>query len=231
MQIEFQLERRIGALSENPSGYTKELNVVAWDEKYTKYDLRTWNPNGKPGKGITLTRKTEEKLAKVSRQAEELSMQLAGAAESKKIVEAMSSQRDVLVAEAEELRKSLYNREQETAILEERIKELEEQLKQPVTVATKTEIVEKVPEAVTQELEELRSKLAESENDAGAQKEALELKVEIWAVLNGINKLLEHLDKVQDGKRGAGVCKALASALAQSQNQIAKRLAKFEQEA
>lgn len=67
--------------------------------------------------------------------------------------------------------------------------------------------------------------------DAGAQKEALELKVEIWAVLNGINKLLEHLDKVQDGKRGAGVCKALASALTQSQNQITKRLAKFEQEA
>lgn len=147
-----------------------------------------------------LTRKTEEKLAKVSRQAEEL-------------------------------RKSLYNREQETAILEERIKELEEQLKQPVTVATKTEIVEKVPEAVTQELEELRSKLAEVQSDAGAQKEALELKVEIWAVLNGINKLLEHLDKVQDGKRGAGVCKALASALSQSQNQITKRLAKFEQEA
>lgn len=158
------------------------------------------------------------------------SMQLAGAAESKKIAEAMSSQRDVLEAEAKELRKSLYNREQETAILEERIKELEEQLKQPVTVATKTEIVEKVPEAVTQELEELRSKLAESENDAGAQKEALELKAEIWAVLNGINKLLEHLDKVQDGKRGAGVCKALSSALAQSQNQIAKRLAKFDDE-
>lgn len=171
-----------------------------------------------------LTRKTEEKLAKVS-------MQLAGAAESKKIVEAMSSQRDVLVAEAEELRKSLYNREQETAILEERIKELEEQLKQPVTVATKTEIVEKVPEKVMQELKELREKLAETQSDAGAQKEALELKVEIWAVLNGINKLLEHLDKVQDGKRGAGVCKALASALTQSQNQITKRLAKFEQEA
>ena len=162
--------------------------------------------------------------------AEQL-LQLAGAAESKKIAEAMSSQRDVLEHEAEELRKSLYNREQETAILEERIKELEEQLKQPVTVATKTEIVEKVPEEVMQELKELREKLAETQSDAGAQKEALELKVEIWAVLNGINKLLEHLDKVQDGKRGAGVCKALASALAQSQNQITKRLAKFEQEA
>lgn len=44
MEIEFKLERRIGALSENPSGYTKELNVVVWDEKYTKYDLRTWTP-------------------------------------------------------------------------------------------------------------------------------------------------------------------------------------------
>ena len=177
-----------------------------------------------------LTRKAEEKLAKVSRQAEELGMQLADAAESKKIAEAMSSQRDALEAEAKELRKSLYNREQETAILEERIKELEEQLKQPVTVATKTEIVEKVPDAVAQELEELRNKLAESENDAGAQKEALELKVEIWAVLSGINKLLERLDKVQDSKRGAGVCRALASALTQSQKQITKRLAKFEQE-
>ena len=62
MQIEFKLERRIGALSENPSGYTKELNLVVWDEKYTKYDLRTWNPNGKPGKGITLTRAEAEKL-------------------------------------------------------------------------------------------------------------------------------------------------------------------------
>lgn len=177
-----------------------------------------------------LTRKTEEKLAKVSRQAEELGIQLADAAESKKIAEAMSSQRDALEQEAKELRKSLYNREQETAILEERIKELEEQLKQPVTVAAKTEIVEKVPEEVAQELQELREKLAETQSDAGAQKEALELKVEIWAVLSGINKLLEHLDKVQDGKRGAGVCKALASALTQSQNQITKRLAKFEQE-
>lgn len=177
-----------------------------------------------------LTRKTEEKLAKVSRQAEELSIQLADAAESKRIAEAMSSQRDVLEAEAKRLRESLCNRERETGILEERIEELEKQLKQPVTVATKTEIVEKIPDAVAQELEELRSKLAESKNDAGAQKEALELKVEIWAVLSGINKLLEHLDKVQDSKRGAGVCRALASALTQSQNQIAKRLEKFEQE-
>lgn len=65
MKIDFKLERRIGALSENPSGYTKELNVVVWDEKYTKYDLRTWNHNGKPGKGITLTKEELKKLYKL----------------------------------------------------------------------------------------------------------------------------------------------------------------------
>ena len=64
MQINFKLERRIGALSESSSGYTKELNVVIWDEKYTKYDLRTWNPNGKPGKGITLTKEEKKSHGK-----------------------------------------------------------------------------------------------------------------------------------------------------------------------
>lgn len=152
------------------------------------------------------------------------------AAENKKMAEALSSQRDALETEAKELRKSLEGKKQETSVLEERIKDLEEQLKQPVTVATETKIVEKVPEAVAQELEQLRTKLAEAQTGAAEQKEALELKVEVMAVLSGINKLISSLDKVSDGKRGAGVCKALQSMLAQSQAQITKRLEKFEQE-
>lgn len=150
------------------------------------------------------------------------------AAENKKMAEALSSQRDALEAEAKELRKSLEGKEQETSVLEERIKDLEEQLKQPATVATETKIVEKVPEAVAQELEELRTKLAAAQAGAAERKEALELKVEVMAVLSGINKLISSLDKVSDGKRGAGVCKALQSMLAQSQAQITKRLEKFE---
>lgn len=176
-------------------------------------------------KELTMAKEKAEKKANVSA---ELAQE---AAENKKLADALGSQRDALEAETKELRKNLSDKEQETADLEEHIKELEEQLKQPVTVATETKIVEKVPEEVTQELKELREKLALAQEGTAAQKEALELKVEIWAVLNGINKLLEHLDKVQDSKRGAGVRKALESALTQSQNQIAKRLEKFEQEA
>ena len=62
MQINFKLERRIGALSESSSGYTKELNVVVWDEKYVKYDIRTWEPAGKPGRGVTLTLEEAKEL-------------------------------------------------------------------------------------------------------------------------------------------------------------------------
>lgn len=39
--------------------------LPATHEKYTKYDLRTWNPNGKPGKGITLTKEELKKLHKL----------------------------------------------------------------------------------------------------------------------------------------------------------------------
>lgn len=172
-----------------------------------------------------------KKAQNVSRKQEEAINKLtATASENKKMTEALSSQRDALEAEAKELRQTLADKEQETNTLEERIKELEEQLKQPVTVATETKVIEKVPETVVQELEELRTKLAEAQMGAAEQKEALELKVEIMAVLSGINKLISRLDKVSDGKRGAGVCKALQSALTQSQAQIAKRLEKFEQE-
>lgn len=43
-------------LSESSKGWTKELNVISWNGKEPKYDLRDWAPNKeKMGKGITLT--------------------------------------------------------------------------------------------------------------------------------------------------------------------------------
>ena len=62
MQINFKLERRIGALSKSKTGWTKELNLVVWDEKYVKYDIRTWDPAGKPGRGVTLTLEEAKEL-------------------------------------------------------------------------------------------------------------------------------------------------------------------------
>ena len=61
--LKFEITERIGVLSENAKGWTKELNKVSWNEREPKYDLREWNPDhSRMGKGITLTDEEVETL-------------------------------------------------------------------------------------------------------------------------------------------------------------------------
>ena len=63
MRLKFEITDRIGVLSENAKGWTKELNKVSWNEREPKYDLREWNPDhSRMGKGITLTDEEVETL-------------------------------------------------------------------------------------------------------------------------------------------------------------------------
>ena len=64
MKINFELKKRIGTLS-NCNGYTKELNLVEWGGEYLKYDVRLWMSDGKPGKGITLTKAEAKELRRL----------------------------------------------------------------------------------------------------------------------------------------------------------------------
>lgn len=58
--FEFAIVDELGILSTSPKGWNKELNLVSWNGKDPKYDLRDWAPNHeKMGKGITLS---EEEL-------------------------------------------------------------------------------------------------------------------------------------------------------------------------
>ncbi len=55
-ELKFEITENLGVLSENAKGWTKELNMVSWNEREPKYDLREWNPDHtRMGKGITLT--------------------------------------------------------------------------------------------------------------------------------------------------------------------------------
>ncbi|RDW18072.1 hypothetical protein CWR48_10755 [Oceanobacillus arenosus] len=59
-ELKYEIIETVGVLSESPKGWTKELNLVSWNGRDPKYDLRDWAPNKeKMGKGITLT---EEEL-------------------------------------------------------------------------------------------------------------------------------------------------------------------------
>ncbi|RHW66617.1 hypothetical protein DZC34_01240 [Clostridium botulinum] len=54
--IKFEIIKGLGIVSESPKGWKKELNLISWNEKEPKYDLRDWNPEHKKmGKGITLS--------------------------------------------------------------------------------------------------------------------------------------------------------------------------------
>lgn len=54
--IKFEIKQTIGVLSESKKGWKKELNLVSWNDKEPKFDLRDWDAEHKKmGKGITLT--------------------------------------------------------------------------------------------------------------------------------------------------------------------------------
>jgi hypothetical protein len=60
--IQYEIVKKIGVLSKAASGWAKELNLVSWNEREPKYDIRDWSADGqKMGKGVTLSK--EELLA------------------------------------------------------------------------------------------------------------------------------------------------------------------------
>jgi len=55
-RMKFEIINSMGIISEQSSGWKKELNRISWNGREPKYDIRDWSPNhDKMGKGITLT--------------------------------------------------------------------------------------------------------------------------------------------------------------------------------
>lgn len=55
-ELKYEITKSLGVLSESARGWSKELNMVSWNDREPKYDLREWSPDhSRMGKGITLT--------------------------------------------------------------------------------------------------------------------------------------------------------------------------------
>jgi hypothetical protein len=55
--IKYEIVKKIGVLSKAGSGWAKELNLISWNDREPKYDLRDWSADGeKMGKGVTLSK-------------------------------------------------------------------------------------------------------------------------------------------------------------------------------
>jgi hypothetical protein len=62
-EIKFSITRRIGVISESSKGWKKELNLVSWNEREAKLDIREWSEDHlKMGKGVTFTKEEGAKL-------------------------------------------------------------------------------------------------------------------------------------------------------------------------
>jgi len=61
--IKFEVTRTLGVLSEGSKGWQKEINLVSWNDRKPKVDIRDWAPeHEKMGKGITLNKKELQQL-------------------------------------------------------------------------------------------------------------------------------------------------------------------------
>ncbi|MCR5816900.1 MAG: hypothetical protein K6F91_08465 [Ruminococcus sp.] len=62
-ELKYEITKELGVLSENAKGWTKEINMVSWNEREPKFDIREWSPDHtRMGKGVTLTDEEVEKL-------------------------------------------------------------------------------------------------------------------------------------------------------------------------
>ncbi len=61
--IKYEIKENLGTISESSKGWVKELNLISWNEKEAKYDIRDWDSEHKKmGKGVTLTVEELKKL-------------------------------------------------------------------------------------------------------------------------------------------------------------------------
>ena len=65
-EITFEIVEELSVLSTSAKGWTKELNLVSWNGRPPKYDIREWSPDHeKMGKGLTFSEEEMAALAKL----------------------------------------------------------------------------------------------------------------------------------------------------------------------
>ena len=62
-EFKYEIKEELGVVSETGKGWTRELNLISWNDGAPKYDIRDWAPDHvKMGKGMSLTKEELENL-------------------------------------------------------------------------------------------------------------------------------------------------------------------------
>ena len=62
-EITFEIKDHLGIISVHPTGWRKELNIVAWNGGNEKFDIRDWDEDHEHmSRGVTLHKDEAKKL-------------------------------------------------------------------------------------------------------------------------------------------------------------------------
>lgn len=55
--FKYEIIEEIGIFNSTANGWTKELNLISWNDSKEKFDIRSWSPErNRMGKGISLSK-------------------------------------------------------------------------------------------------------------------------------------------------------------------------------
>lgn len=56
-EIKYEIVKNLGSLGEGSKGWKKEVNIIKWNDRPGKIDIRSWSgEHQKMGKGITMSK-------------------------------------------------------------------------------------------------------------------------------------------------------------------------------
>jgi hypothetical protein len=65
-EFKYEIIERMGVLSQSSSGWTKEVNLISWNDREARYDIRDWSPDStKMSKGVSFTKDEIIKLKEI----------------------------------------------------------------------------------------------------------------------------------------------------------------------
>lgn len=64
--LKFEIVDKLGVVGEGSKGWSKELNLISWNDRKAKADIRDWDEtHTKMGKGVTLSKQDLKELKKI----------------------------------------------------------------------------------------------------------------------------------------------------------------------
>jgi len=65
-ELKYEITQNLGVIGEGSKGWSKEFNLISWNNRKAKADIRDWDAaHEKMGKGVTLSKQELKELKRI----------------------------------------------------------------------------------------------------------------------------------------------------------------------